>query len=321
MRGRKDRLSTMESSKPLRPTILVTGAYGLLGLRVVPLLAKNIPDCKLIVVGRGNKPKGLGGERVEAVSGDLRDEDFWDGLPDAITHVVHLAAFIPWRAEDRQRASVVTDNLLPIANLLEHGGRWANLQQIVYSSSVSVYAQTTVPLDEDSKKLPASLYGAAKLAGEDLLSSMEARGVRVACLRLSSLYARGQYEGTVLPIMLNRALRKQEIVIFGDGTRTQDFLHCEDAARAVLLSVQKEARGVFNIGAGKPVTMTELAETVSRVFANGEAKITYQSAKADNDLGIKLDIGRAKRELGYEPLFQLEKGLEKLKAEMEEAEG
>src|SRR5436305_11961445 len=107
----------MESSNPLRPTILVTGAYGLLGLRVVPLLAKKIPDCRLIVVGRDGKHKDWESENIEAVNGDLRDENFWAKLPEKITHVVHLAAFIPWKAEDRNRASVIIDNLLPIANL------------------------------------------------------------------------------------------------------------------------------------------------------------------------------------------------------------
>jgi UDP-glucose 4-epimerase len=307
----------MKDSAPLQSVILVTGGYGLLGSRVIPFLAQNIHDCQIIVVGREGRQGHWKSQNVKALNGDLRDENLWAGLPDTITHVVHLAAVIPWKAEEKYKASVVTDNLLPLANLLEHGQRWPNLQQIIYSSSISVYAQTAEFLDEDSPKLPANLYGAAKLAGEELLRCLEARGVRVVSLRLSSLYADGQYEGTVLPIMVKRALHKQDILIFGDGTRTQDFLHCEDAARAILLSFQKEAQGVFNVGTGNPITMTVLAQTISRVFADGKANIIYQPAKADNDSGIKLDISRARRGLNYEPLIQLEKGLEKLKKEME----
>ena len=281
-------------------TILVTGASGLLGSRVVPLLARSLPEARIIAANR-NK-------------GDLRNKDFWSKLPGTITHVIHLAAFIPWRPEQRNEERVLQDNLVPIELLVEHSNSWPNLRQVIYSSSVSVYEPTAAWLQESSTIRPASLYGVAKQQGEDLLNSLP---VHVATLRFTSLYARGQYEGTVLPIMVNRARQGQEILIFGDGTRTQDFLHCEDAARVTLLALQQDADGVYNIGTGTPVTMTELAVTASRVFANGETKIVYQPERTDNDPGIKLDVSKAKRELNYEPRISLECGLQKLKQEME----
>jgi len=307
----------MKRSETLQPVIFVTGGNGLLGSHLVPLLARNIPGAEIIVVTRNEKQRRTDSSRITSVRGDLRDENLWAKIPVAITHVFHLAGVIPWKAEERYKASLVQDNLLPIANLIEHGRSWPNLQQIVYSSSVSVYAATEKFLHEDSPRQPANLYGASKLAGEDLLRCMEVLGVRTVSLRLSSLYAHGQYEGTVLPIMVNRARQGQNITIFGDGTRSQDFLHCEDAARALLLCFEKAAQGVYNVGTGRPVTMTELAQTASRVFSNGETKITYEPTKSDGDLGIKLDISKAKRELNYEPQVQLEQGLRKLKDEME----
>jgi UDP-glucose 4-epimerase len=307
----------MESSASIRPVFLVTGAYGLLGRRVVPLLAEKIPGCRIIAVGRGEAKGDVQSPQVEVARGDLRDASLWAGLPRAITHVVHLAAVIPWKVEERDKASVVTDNLSPLANLIEHSRRWDDLRQIIYSSSVSVYTQTGQLLREDSPCHPATLYGASKLAGEKLLCSMEARGVRVVSLRLSSLYAHGQYEGTVLPVMINRARQKQELLVHGDGTRTQDFLHCDDAARAHLLSFEKQARGVYNVGSGTSVTMTELAQTVSRIFADAEARIVHQPEKSDGDAGLKLDISKARRELDYQPSIDLESGLRQLKREME----
>lgn len=282
-------------------TILVTGASGLLGSRVVPLLARSLPGTRIIAASRN-------------ISGDLRNKEFWAKLPGTITSVIHLAAFIPWKAEQKNDESVISRNVLPIKLLVEYSRHWPNLRQVIYSSSVSVYEPTSDWLSETSTIRPASLYGEAKQQGEDLLSQLP---VHVATLRFTSLYARGQYEGTVLPIMVNRARQGQEILIFGDGTRTQDFLHCEDAAHAVLLALQRSADGVYNIGTGTPVTMTELAETVSRVFSNGESKIVYQPQRADGDPGIKLDVSKARRELNYEPRISLECGLGKLKQEME----
>src|SRR5207248_4970691 len=107
---------------------------------------------------------------------------------------------------EKLKACLVTDNLLPIAHLIESSQRWPNLRQIIYSSSVSVYAQTKEFLREDSLCQPTNLYGGAKLAGEELLGCVESRGVCTVSLRLSSLYSAGQYEGTVLPIMIRRVL-------------------------------------------------------------------------------------------------------------------
>jgi UDP-glucose 4-epimerase len=307
----------MEHTDSNQAVILVTGGRGFLGSRVVRLLAQNHPDSEIILIARSDQQSREDGYQARTIVGDLRDENLWAQIPKTITHVVHLAAVIPWQAEDRYRASVVTGNLLPLAYLIENSQSWPNLQQVIYSSSVSVYAQTDEFLVEDSPRQPESLYGASKLAGEDVLGCLEARGVRTVSLRLSSLYGYGQHQGTVLPIMVRRALSKQDLLIFGDGTRTQDFLHCEDAARAILLSFQKLTRGVYNIGTGIPVSMAELAETVSRVFAGGSAHIVYQPQKADNDSGIKLDVTSARNDLGYQPQIDLETGLELLKQELD----
>lgn len=304
----------MEISDP-QQTILVTGAAGLLGSRVVPLLSRRVPNARIIAVTR-NKQYVSHDPRVEAVYGDLRDQELWSGLPDTITSVIHLAAVISWRAEQKLQASIVTDNVIPIANMIEYTQHWPNLQQVVYSSSISVYGQSSEWLNEASPAQPVNLYGAAKLCGEDLMCCFRAQGIRTVSLRFSSLYARGQYEGTVLPIMVNRARQRQDVLIFGDGTRTQDFLHCDDAANAILLALQHDASGVYNIGTGTPMTMTQLAETVTRVFTNGENKIIYEAPR-DDDPGIKLDVSKARRELNYEAQITLETGLRKLKEEME----
>jgi UDP-glucose 4-epimerase len=309
----------MADKEPQQAIILVTGASGLLGSRVVPLLLKSIPDCRVIAAARNEKKIKLN-DRVGIVVGDLRDEQFWASLPNEITHVVHLASVIPRQPEEKNLPSLMLDNVLPLNHLLEHSSRWPTLEQIIYSSSVSVYGPSSEFLVEESPKQPADLYGASKLAGEDLLEAFAARGVAAVSLRLSSLYAQGMYQWTVMPLMINRARQKQPLLLFGDGSRTQDFLHCDDAARAIVLSFQKRARGVYNVGAGIPTTMAELARTVSHVFTADTAEISFLRDRVETDSGLKLDIGKATRELGFEPLLQLESGLQKLKLEMETAE-
>lgn len=306
----------MTDNESQQTIILVTGAAGLLGSRVVPFLLQNIPNCRIIAAARSEKSAWTNDPRLQVVLGDLRDEQFWASLPANITHVVHLASVIPRQAEEKNRPDLLLNNLLPLRHLLEHSRHWPNLEQIIYSSSVSVYGQSREFLIEESPKQPADLYGTSKLAGEELLESLTARDVAAVSLRLSSLYAHGQYQGTVLPLMINRARQKQPLLLFGDGLRTQDFLHCDDAARAILLSFQKRARGVYNVGAGVPTTMAELARTVSHVFTGDTAEIIFERDRADSDSGLKLDISKARRELNYQPLIPLQSGLEQIKQEM-----
>jgi nucleoside-diphosphate-sugar epimerase len=302
---------------PTNEKFLVTGGMGLLGSRLIPLLSRKKPDSQMIVVSRTEGKKLRQNiSNVQMVCGDLREAGLWSGLPKNITHVFHLAAVIPKNIDDLNRSSIAADNLLPLAHLIEQSRKWSNLKQVIYSSSISVYPQIEQFLNEDSVKKPANIYAASKLAGEQLLLCLEYRGVKVASLRYSSLYAYGQHPGTVLPIMMDRAIQKKEILVYGDGTRVMDFLHCDDAAYANLLAYKKQKGGVFNIGSGVALTMTELARTINEVFTNDTAEVIHLRDKVENGPGFKMDISKARQELGYVPMIKLKRGLQMLKKSM-----
>jgi UDP-glucose 4-epimerase len=299
-------------------TFLVTGGAGLLGSHLVLLLAKDIKGSHIIVVDRAeSRIRFKTNRKIAVIRGDLKSSKTWKKIPGNITTVFHLAAFIPRNDKDRKSDATATENLLPLERLVEYSRRWDGLKQVVYSSSVSVYAKTPSLLKEDSPKKPSDIYGASKLAGESLLRCMGSRKVHVASLRYSSLYGYGQYQGTVLPIMINHALERNEITVYGNGTRVQDFLHYRDAAMANVLASRKMAEGAFNIGTGISVTMLELAKVVSKIFTDGKAKIVRSFKDDDRDLGLRLDIRKAVRDFGYHPSIFLEDGLRMLKIEME----
>lgn len=301
---------------PHNTVILVTGGFGFLGLRLQRLLTE-VPNAEVILVSR-NKDHQPVSSKTSVIHGDLGDESFWQWLPERITHVFHLAAEIPSAAEARERRTLLADNLRPISHLVEQSRAWSRLRQVIYTSSVSVYGPTDQILNEQSYLQPKTPYGTAKLLGENLLSSLLPLNIRTVSLRLSSLYGVGQNKATVLPIMVNRAINNEEISVFGDGSRTQDFLHVDDAARALMRCFQKEAQGTYNVGAGTPTTMLELAQTVSRVF--NDTQIVMRPEKADGDPGIKLDVTKIKNELEFEAGISLEAGLKQLKSELNSPE-
>ena len=286
-----------------REVFLVTGGSGFLGSRLLALLARECPASRTIVVSRKwKRPPPGSPPSLRAVRGDLCDRKTWKKIPSDVTHIFYLAAEIPYESKERESSSVYEKNLLPLARLIEASSGWRRLKQVIFSSSISVYG--------------ASPYGQAKLAGEKLLFSLLPRQVAVACLRYSSLYGVGQYPGTVLPRMIQAAVQKGKLCVYGRGRRTQDFLDCEDAARALFLAYQKKARGIFDIGSGRPASMKELAVTINKVFAGDRAGIHFDRSRSEGESGNRIDTRRAKRLLGYEPAFSLEAGLTKIKQAM-----
>lgn len=295
---------------------LVTGSSGLLGPYLLRALVMQVNDCRIIAADKKADNSCLSMPGVRYIAGDLTKEKFWKNLPRNITHIFHLAAFIPWGLKNKNNISIVDGNLLPVVKIIEFSKRCKSLRQIIFSSSISVYERSKSVLTEDSPKLPSDLYGASKLAGENLLECLEGYGVKVASLRYSSLYGKGQYPGTVLPAMINSALNKGRISLYGTGRRTQDFLRCEDAAMANVLAYEKHASGAFNIGSGQAISMSRLAGEINKAFAGGRADIVRLYEKEDNDPGYRVSIKKASKILGYKPLFNISEGLQKLKTEL-----
>jgi nucleoside-diphosphate-sugar epimerase len=298
-----------------REVLLVTGATGLLGSHLLPLLHSHCPTSRIVATLRdGATPAWLTElERVTVITGDLRDSSTWRRLPSTITHVFHLAAAIDHDRDGKQGADLARNNLAPTQYLAMCCQIWPRLRQVVYSSSTSVYGQTAARLTETSATDPRDPYATAKLAGEELLQVTSAHGLSVACLRYTSLYGPGMRPNTALPSMIRQALDDGEIVVYGQGHRTQDFLHCHDAASANLLAYERNAAGIYNIGSGAPVSMAELARTVSEVFTDGRAKVTFAPDKPEGPPGYAVDIAKAGQVLGYRPRYQLEAGLRQIR--------
>lgn len=301
----------------MKDKFLITGAGGFLGSTLTGLLYKAYSKAGFVLVGH-NKKIVFDKKRknIKIIYGDLRTNVLWGKIPKDITHVFHLAAVIPHSSNDKTKASLAMANLTPLAYLIEYSNKWPHLKQIIYSSSISVYAKDNCLLSEDSCKRPSDIYGAAKLSGEELLSCLESKKIKIACLRYSSIYGYGQYDRTVLPIMVNRAISKKDILVYGDGKRTQDFVECFDTANANILAYKNKAEGAFNIGSGVSVTMNELASLINKIFADGKSRIIHVLFKCESDACKKIDISKAKKILHYKPLFRIEKGLYKLKEDM-----
>ncbi len=193
--------------------------------------------------------------------------------------------------------------------------RDCNVRKTVYASSSSAYGDTPMlPKREDMKPNPKSPYAISKLAGEYYCRVFsEVYGLKTACLRYFNVYGprqnpESQY-AAVIPRFITRVLAHEPPVIYGDGKQTRDFTFVKDVVKANILAMQSPAEGVFNIACGQRVSLNELAGKIMEITGIKLDPI-YDEPRQGDVKDSLADISEARRELGYEPDFNLDSGLE-----------
>lgn len=170
---------------------------------------------------------------------------------------------------------------------------------------------------EDSKIHPTSVYGITKQNQEQLvLTVCKSLGIAAVGYRYQNVYGPGQslanpYTG-ILSIFSTRIKNGNSINIFEDGKETRDFVYIDDVADATILGLEKdEANGqVYNVGTGVATDVITVANTLSK-FYNRETPISISGNYRLGDIRHNFaDISKIKSELGFEPQWNFETGIE-----------
>jgi UDP-glucose 4-epimerase len=195
--------------------------------------------------------------------------------------------------------------------------RQNNVKRVVFASSCAVYGNDPdLPKHENMNPNPQSPYAVQKLISEFYARLYhDLYGLETVCLRYFNVYGPRQdpsspYSG-VISIFLTQAASNSPPVIYGSGNQYRDFIFVKDVVRANLLAANaNEARGkIFNIGTGRFVSVNQLWEMISRITAF-EIEPEYKPQRAGDILESVADIAFAKKDLGFEPEYSFEKGLE-----------
>lgn len=293
-----------------REKILVTGATGFIGQHLVKRLIEEEAEV-YAVSKRGGKVKNVSVDPLDLTSTEEINEYTKDKEFDA---VFHLSAFIPVsflsdEAESSFYANIqMTKNVLDILRK-QRGGKF------IYASSASVYnkVKKDIILTEELNVWPDNFYTISKYTGE-LLAEMyrQAFGITSISLRISAPYGPGNLKHTVINIFIEKALRGENLVLFGTGERRQDFTYISDVIDALMLSYKKEVNGVFNIASGESTPMKEVASLVLEAIPGTSSQIVFSRAD-DSQEGYypNISLHNSKRFLGYAPKICLREGLKR----------
>jgi UDP-glucose 4-epimerase len=303
--------------------VLVTGGAGFIGSHIVDqLLASGADEVRVIddfVRGRHeNLEAAKASGRLILVEGDIRDAELIDRLVAGTDLVFHQAALrITHCADDPVRAVQVMVN--GTQNVLESAVRH-RIQKVLAASSASVYGEPVqLPMAEDHPFNNRTLYGAAKIANEQMLRSYaEMFGLRYVALRPFNVYGpRMDVHGVYTEVMirwLQRLSRGEQPVIFGDGSQTMDFVYVGDVARAYLLAAVSDATDIaLNAGIGIGTSLLQLCTAVCAAAGRPDLKPSFEAARKVNGVTRRCaDTRQAELAIGFRAEVGLEAGLKAL---------
>ncbi|MDA8079509.1 MAG: GDP-L-fucose synthase [Nitrospiraceae bacterium] len=294
--------------------IVVTGGAGFLGRFVVEKLRER--GCSRVFVPRSKE--------YDLVKGDDVRRLYRDVSPDM---VIHLAAVVGGIGANRENpGKFFYDNLMMGVQLIEEG-RLAGIEKFVCVGTICAYPKfTPVPFTEDHlwdgyPEETNAPYGIAKKA---LLVQLQAYrqqyGLNGVYLLPVNLY--GPHDNFdpksshVIPALIKKCCdaikgKSGEIVVWGTGKATREFLFVEDAAEAVVLATERyEGAEPVNLGAGFEISIHDLVLKIA-AFTGFTGNIVWDSTKPDGQPRRLLDTSKAEKYFGFKASTSFDEGLKK----------
>lgn len=299
---------------------LVTGVAGFIGSQVAERLlelgyqVRGI-DCFTDYYSRRLKELNLAACRDHAGFSFL-EQDILEASPasllEGVEVVIHLAAQAGVRRSWGANFQVYThNNLLSTQRLLELA-KEMGLKRLVYASSSSVYGDTRdLPMRETSVCWPVSPYGVSKLAAEHLCTLYHKNfGLDTVSLRYFTVYGPRQRPDMAFHRFIRAQIEGTGIRLYGDGGQSRDFTYVSDIVEATLAAaLTPQAKGgIFNIGGGSRVSVNQVIAMLEEI--TGKQAPIERLAVAKGDVrDTEADTSRARSVLGFDPRFDLKKGL------------
>jgi len=303
--------------------ILVTGAYGFIGSRIVERLLEMGHDVTAmdnnetygVITSEELKKLYMWRQRnwtrtVARSEGDVTDRnDVLSAFKPRPDYVIHLASYPRAKIVNNDPWIGVQNVIGGTVNLLWHCQHMP-VKKFVFVSSSMIYGHFSDGTREDAITKPNNLYGEAKLTAERFVKHYhQQHGVDYAVVRPSGVYGPGDMEDRVLSKFFSNAMNDRTITVH-DGDNKVDFTYIDDTAEGIIKATLSEVSNrSFNITAGNATSLRTAAEKIIALTGSKSEIVDTGAHKLYPRRGT-LDITRAKDLLGYEPKKSFDQGLQ-----------
>ncbi|MBW3592571.1 MAG: NAD-dependent epimerase/dehydratase family protein [Actinobacteria bacterium] len=292
--------------------ILVTGGCGFIGANLVPKLVAGGAEVRVLDnLSRGSREYVRDAEVLE---GDIRDGDAVARALDGVTRVVHLAAFGSVAESVEEPFENFDVNVRGTLVLLRASAE-ASVEKFVFASTGgAIMGDTPPPVDETSLPWPISPYGASKLCGEAYLHAFAGSfGLPTVALRFANVYGPvSEHKKGAVTNFIKRALRREPLVIYGDGNATRDFLYVDDLCDGIASALEAPLHDeVIHLASGTETSINELARLVLDLTDAQDVPIRHEGRRRGEIERTFATADRARERLGFAPAHSLEDGMRK----------
>lgn len=297
----------------------ITGGSGFIGHQITSLLLKKnykIKSCDIYEP----KKNFLSNKNYKFKKINLFDKKKLETFFSDVDCVIHLAASLGVLNTEKNPLECLNVNILGTKAVLDVV-RKNRIKKIIFSSSSEVYGdQEKFPIKENSEFKIKSNYALSKITSEFFVKSYAKKfGFSYNIVRFFNVYGINQKKNFVISKFINQVLKLKDLSVFGKGSQIRSFCNVEDAARGLLLVLNKGKKNeIYNIGNnGEPITMLNLAKKIKKL-SNSKVKIVkVDFENSDRSIDREIfkrypDLTKIKKHTGYKPNISLDDGIKKL---------
>ena len=303
-------------------TVLITGADGFIGSRLVELLAKG--GYKIRALSQYNSFNNLGWlenveckNEIEILSGDIRDPHYCKHITKGVDLIFHLAALIAIPYSYVAPDSYVDTNIKGTLNICQAAKENGNVR-VIHTSTSEVYGTAQyVPIDENHPMQAQSPYSATKIAADAMaMSFYNAFELPVTIARPFNTYGPRQSARAVIPTIITQIANGSAEIKLGDVTPTRDFNYVDDTCRGfiALAKCDKSIGQTVNIGSNFEISIGDTLNIIKELM-DSDVKfiVDNQRIRPEKSEVFRLwcDNSKIEKLTGFKPEVDIRQGLQR----------
>lgn len=254
--------------------ILITGGTGYIGLSIVQAL-RNI-SCEITLTTRSSTQRSVlehTKAKIKYLRADITEPSFWQNCAPNTDIIFHLAGQTSSSYANERPFEDVTVNVLPVIHLIEYSKKCQKKPDVIFAGTSTQIGFTESPKHKENENdLPITVYDINKLTAENYFryyaNQLDGKAVS---LRLTNVYGPGpkssKQDRGIVNLMVQRALTKKPLTIYGDGKYIRDYVYIDDVVAAFLLAgmhIDQLTGNYYLIGSGIGYTIFDMMKMIQK---------------------------------------------------------
>ena len=307
--------------------VLITGGAGFIGSN----LARRLLDLGAnvsIFLRSGETRRNIEDiqSKIKIIEGNLLDENDVKNAIEGVDYMYHFAWQTDLKESMKHPLEDLKVDMVGLVNILECCRKYNEDIKIIFASTVTVIGLTDkLPSNEDESEEPPSVYDIHKLMAEKYLQMYyNNHKIKSCVLRLSNIFGEGQKIDNpnrgVLNFMIGRALRGEELNVYGKGDFIRDYNYIQNYIDAFVLAAESENTNgeVYVMGSAQGREFNEVVEKIKEIteeLTSKEVVIKHVPFPGEeheiNKRNFVADFGKFHRATGWEPKVRFDEGLKR----------